>query len=135
MIVGRKSTRLIFGNANWVTSHLFRVSVTKYTLLEHISNYSGKPQLDLKAGNAPKWDLYAGIVLERKPILTQEMTPLEQKYSQFLSQYELELSKKSDHEIRQENDMYGCAISTIDHNSGIAVPNFVFLMQETTGKN
>ena len=50
------------------------------------------------------WDLYASVCLERKPLITQEMNPLEKKYAQFLAEYEFESSKKSDHELRHEND-------------------------------
>ncbi|OXA56287.1 39S ribosomal protein L46, mitochondrial [Folsomia candida] len=68
-----------------------------------------KSQLSNQQSSLPplapeKWDLYAGVVLERKPVLTPEMTPLEKEYSTLLSKYEFELSKKSSHEVRKEKD-------------------------------
>lgn len=70
-----------------------------------------KSQLSNQQSSLPplapeKWDLYAGVVLERKPVLTPEMTPLEKEYSTLLSKYEFELSKKSSHEVRKEKDSY-----------------------------
>jgi hypothetical protein len=51
-----------------------------------------------------KWDLFAGVVLERRPLLSQEMNPLEKEYADLMAKHELEMSKKSDHEVRKEID-------------------------------
>ncbi|CAG7729306.1 unnamed protein product, partial [Allacma fusca] len=58
-----------------------------------------KSQTDTK-----KWDLYIGLCLERRPVITKDLTPLEKRYAEFLTQYEFELSKKSDHELRHLAD-------------------------------
>jgi len=51
------------------------------------------------------WDLCVGLLVERKPIITSENNAMENKYVRFLNQYEIELSKKSDHEMRLEKDL------------------------------
>ncbi|XP_053673102.1 39S ribosomal protein L46, mitochondrial [Anopheles nili] len=56
------------------------------------------PELD------QKWDLYAGVLVERLPIVTKTLTPIEAKFKEMLSQVELEKSLKSNHELRKENE-------------------------------
>lgn len=68
-------------------------------------NYSQTAAANATANTeTDKWDLYVGLCLERRPVITKDRTPLEEKYAAFLAQYEVELSKKSDHEIRREDD-------------------------------
>lgn len=46
------------------------------------------------------WDLVSSVCLERKPIITKELSDLEIKFSELLHQIELELSYKSNHEVK-----------------------------------
>ncbi|XP_050075342.1 39S ribosomal protein L46, mitochondrial [Anopheles maculipalpis] len=52
----------------------------------------------------PKWDLYAGVLVERLPIVTKTLEPIEAKFKQMLDQIELEKSLKSNHELRKETE-------------------------------
>ncbi|XP_026463163.1 39S ribosomal protein L46, mitochondrial-like [Ctenocephalides felis] len=54
--------------------------------------------------NKLRWDLASAICLERLPIVTRELGPLENKFQEYLSTVEFENSLKSDFEIRREND-------------------------------
>jgi len=51
-----------------------------------------------------KWDLFVGVCLERKPVITRELSELESKVQNLLQQLEFENSHKSDHELRLENE-------------------------------
>ncbi|XP_065338120.1 large ribosomal subunit protein mL46 [Cloeon dipterum] len=53
---------------------------------------------------AKKWDLVSSVCVERNPIITADLTDIENKMQIFLSKIELEQSKKSDHELRKERD-------------------------------
>lgn len=52
-----------------------------------------------------KWDIMAGICLQRKPVITKSLTDLEVKYQNILQEIEFEKSLKSDHELRHERDI------------------------------
>ena len=52
-----------------------------------------------------KWDLITAVCLERKPVVTQSLTKLEEDYKQLLAQIEFERSLKSDHEMRHEKEL------------------------------
>uniref|UniRef100_A0A2M4BWS9 Large ribosomal subunit protein mL46 n=1 Tax=Anopheles marajoara TaxID=58244 RepID=A0A2M4BWS9_9DIPT len=49
-----------------------------------------------------RWDLYAGVLVERLPIVSKTLEPLEVSFKDMLSQIELEKSLKSNHELRKE---------------------------------
>uniref|UniRef100_A0A182V443 Large ribosomal subunit protein mL46 n=1 Tax=Anopheles merus TaxID=30066 RepID=A0A182V443_ANOME len=51
-----------------------------------------------------KWDLYAGVLVERLPIVTKTLDPIEAKFKEMLNQIELEKSLKSNHELRKETE-------------------------------
>uniref|UniRef100_A0A1B6KQT0 Large ribosomal subunit protein mL46 n=1 Tax=Graphocephala atropunctata TaxID=36148 RepID=A0A1B6KQT0_9HEMI len=51
-----------------------------------------------------QWDLVSSICLERKPIITTELSGIEAKYSKAVSDVEYENSYKSDHEMRKIKD-------------------------------
>ncbi|XP_052894981.1 39S ribosomal protein L46, mitochondrial [Anopheles moucheti] len=51
-----------------------------------------------------KWDLYAGVLVERLPIVTKTLEPIEATFKQMLDQMELEKSLKSNHELRKETE-------------------------------
>ncbi|GIY61705.1 39S ribosomal protein L46, mitochondrial, partial [Caerostris darwini] len=51
------------------------------------------------------WHTVAAVCLERKPVISQELTPLEQKYFQYLQKLEKEKSYLSDHEKRHLEDL------------------------------
>ncbi|XP_035230711.1 39S ribosomal protein L46, mitochondrial-like [Stegodyphus dumicola] len=59
--------------------------------------------LSLKRGFS-QWHLVSAVCLERKPVITQPLTPLEQKYFTYLQDLEAEKSFLSDHEKRQIED-------------------------------
>lgn len=52
-----------------------------------------------------KWDIMAGICLQRKPVITKSLTDLEVKYQNILEEIEFEKSLKSDHELRHDKDV------------------------------
>lgn len=52
-----------------------------------------------------KWQLMSAVCLERFPVITQEMNPLEKKFSQLLQTMEHEKSHLSDHELRHLEDL------------------------------
>lgn len=56
-------------------------------------------------GVKEKWDLYAGVLIERHPIVSKTLTPLEKQYQTYLSQIEFENSLKSNFEIRNEQEL------------------------------
>ncbi|XP_058461984.1 large ribosomal subunit protein mL46 [Malaya genurostris] len=49
-----------------------------------------------------KWDIFAGVLVERLPVITKTMNPLEAKFKAVLEQTEFENSLKSNHEVRKE---------------------------------
>ncbi|XP_055534190.1 39S ribosomal protein L46, mitochondrial [Wyeomyia smithii] len=53
-----------------------------------------------------KWDIFAGVLVERLPIVTKTMTPLEAKFKTMLDQIEFENSLKSNHEMRKEMEKH-----------------------------
>uniref|UniRef100_A0A182KAK2 Large ribosomal subunit protein mL46 n=1 Tax=Anopheles christyi TaxID=43041 RepID=A0A182KAK2_9DIPT len=56
------------------------------------------------AQSEQKWDLYAGVLVERLPIVTKTLEPIEAKFKEMLNQIELEKSLKSNHELRKETE-------------------------------
>lgn len=57
------------------------------------------------AGKQEKWDLYAGVLVERLPIVSQKFNQLEQEFQQYLWRVEFEKSLKSKHELQHERDL------------------------------
>ncbi|XP_076447782.1 large ribosomal subunit protein mL46-like [Babylonia areolata] len=51
-----------------------------------------------------QWQLVSAVCLQRPPVITAELTPLEQQYKDLLADLELESSILSDHEIRVLED-------------------------------
>lgn len=51
-----------------------------------------------------KWDLFAGVLVERLPVVTRTMEPIEAKFKSILDQIEFEGSLKSSHELRKETE-------------------------------
>ncbi|EDW17620.1 39S ribosomal protein L46, mitochondrial [Drosophila mojavensis] len=56
-------------------------------------------------GAKEKWDLYAGILVERLPVVSKTLNPLERQFQDLLSQVEYENSLKSDFELKHERDL------------------------------
>jgi len=54
--------------------------------------------------NPELWRITAAVAVERLPSLTPALTPLEEKMKKLLDTIEYEQSKKSDHEVRHEED-------------------------------
>lgn len=52
-----------------------------------------------------KWDIMAGICLQRKPVITKSLTDIEVKFQNILRDIEFEKSLKSDHELRHDKDV------------------------------
>ncbi|VVC40822.1 NUDIX hydrolase domain,NUDIX hydrolase domain-like,Ribosomal protein L46 [Cinara cedri] len=52
-----------------------------------------------------KWDIMAGICLQRKPVITKSLTNIEVNYQNILQEIEFEKSLKSDHELRHDKDV------------------------------
>ncbi|EDX08864.1 GD13646 [Drosophila simulans] len=55
--------------------------------------------------NAEKWDLYAGVLVERLPVLSKSLNPLEKQFQDLLWRVEYENSLKSDHELKHEREI------------------------------
>ena len=51
------------------------------------------------------WRLAAAVCLERLPVITPALTPFQQKIQTYYNQLDLELSLKSDHELRHIADL------------------------------
>lgn len=54
---------------------------------------------------AEKWDLYAGVLVERLPVISKSLSPMEKEFQDQLWQIEFENSLKSDHELQHEKDL------------------------------
>ena len=52
-----------------------------------------------------KWDLLSAVCLERKPVITPQLTPLEREMADIMARLEFIQSLKSDHEKRQDEEM------------------------------
>ena len=52
-----------------------------------------------------KWDLLSAVCLERKPVITPQLTPLEREMTDIMARLEFIQSLKSDHEKRQDEEM------------------------------
>ena len=56
-------------------------------------------------GTQEKWDLYAGVLVERLPIVSKKFNELEQEFQKYLWHVEFEKSLKSKHELQHERDL------------------------------
>ncbi|XP_043647324.1 39S ribosomal protein L46, mitochondrial [Drosophila teissieri] len=54
---------------------------------------------------AQKWDLYAGVLVERLPVVSKSLNPLEKQFQDLLWRVEYENSLKSDHELKHEREI------------------------------
>lgn len=52
-----------------------------------------------------KWDLYAGVLVERLPVVSKSLNPLEKQFQDLLWRVEYENSLKSDFELKHERDL------------------------------
>ncbi|EDW50117.1 39S ribosomal protein L46, mitochondrial [Drosophila sechellia] len=52
-----------------------------------------------------KWDLYAGVLVERLPVVSKYLNPLEKQFQDLLWRVEYENSLKSDHELKHEREI------------------------------
>lgn len=57
------------------------------------------------AGKQEKWDLYAGVLVERLPVVTKEFNTIEKEFQEYLWRIELEKSLKSNFELQHERDL------------------------------
>lgn len=87
-----------------VPSSLFTPSAVNISSSMWHANMSSGVGVDTSSDKGGQWDIVAGIVVERKPVITQKMDAFQEKYSNMLTKIEFEMSKKSDHEIRKQND-------------------------------
>ncbi|XP_072395546.1 large ribosomal subunit protein mL46 [Diabrotica undecimpunctata] len=58
-----------------------------------------------QAISSEKWDLFAAVCLERKPVITPPLNDLQKDYKQLMSDIEYERSLKSNFELRHETDL------------------------------
>ncbi|SPP85250.1 39S ribosomal protein L46, mitochondrial [Drosophila guanche] len=52
-----------------------------------------------------KWDLYAGVLVERLPVVSKSLSPVEKQFQDLLWRIEFENSLKSDHELKNEREL------------------------------
>jgi len=71
------------------SSHRVKCAATSATTIDQPNN---------------KWDLYAGVLVERLPVISKSLNKIEQEYLDYLKQIEFEQSRKSDFEARDEKD-------------------------------
>lgn len=57
------------------------------------------------SATAEKWDLYAGVLVERLPVTSKTLSPTEKEFQENLWNIEFENSLKSDHELQHEKDI------------------------------
>ncbi|XP_061388338.1 large ribosomal subunit protein mL46-like [Musca vetustissima] len=57
------------------------------------------------AAKQEKWDLYAGVLVERLPVVSKELNALEKEFQEYLWRVEFEKSLKSDSELQHERDL------------------------------
>uniref|UniRef100_A0A336K3T5 Large ribosomal subunit protein mL46 n=1 Tax=Culicoides sonorensis TaxID=179676 RepID=A0A336K3T5_CULSO len=79
------------------TTQLLSLHLRKITVTRQFCN-------EIKSDPKQTWDLYAGVLLERLPIITKALNPLEAQVQKMLNDIEFENSLKSDHEIRHERE-------------------------------
>lgn len=90
-----------------------RWAIVSSLLQSQRCNYGGKRavQIPLRlcssqvSSHHRRWQLIGAVCVERKPVITQPLTPMETKYAAFIDKLELEQSLKSDHELRHEGDI------------------------------
>ncbi|XP_064486550.1 large ribosomal subunit protein mL46-like [Ornithodoros turicata] len=72
----------------------------------HSHTTSGKnaPGICQMRYNSTKWQLVGALAVERKPIITKDMNPLELRYLEMLRQIEVEASLLSDHELQLKEE-------------------------------
>lgn len=61
-----------------------------------------------------RWHLMSAVCLERLPIITQDITPIEKEMSELYKQMDYEYSCMSDHELRHAEDLW---VSSIDSSN------------------
>ena len=54
---------------------------------------------------AAPYHLYSGLIIERRPVVTAELTDLEKRYLQLQQTIEVEKSHYSKHELRHKADL------------------------------
>lgn len=69
------------------------------------AKHLARAQSTSTAGAKEKWDLYAGVLVERLPVVSKTLNPLERQFQDMLSHVEYENSLKSDHELKHERDL------------------------------
>ncbi|KAM8710320.1 hypothetical protein ACLKA7_017019 [Drosophila subpalustris] len=69
------------------------------------AKHLARTQSTSAAGAKEKWDLYAGVLVERLPVVSKTLSPLERQFQDMLSHIEYENSLKSDHELKHERDL------------------------------
>ncbi|EDW76856.1 uncharacterized protein Dwil_GK16633 [Drosophila willistoni] len=76
-------------------------------MLRRLVQISSKPLTRPQSTTAAKekWDLYAGVLVERLPVVSKSLNPLEQQFQELLWRVEHENSLKSNHEIKHERDL------------------------------
>lgn len=65
--------------------------------------------MDTTASSAPskyplKWELISAVCLERLPVISPPMKPIELEFSKMVERIDIQKSLKSDHELRFEEE-------------------------------
>ncbi|KAK2869395.1 hypothetical protein Q7C36_001266 [Tachysurus vachellii] len=69
--------------------------------VRYVSNSAPK----VKIGSPPSpWVLHGAVCLQRLPVISQDLSPIEEKFMELMRQMELERSLLSDHELRLLED-------------------------------
>ncbi|XP_037928918.1 39S ribosomal protein L46, mitochondrial [Teleopsis dalmanni] len=75
--------------------------------IRKVQKFGGKFSFATVAPNTTeKWDLYAGVLVERLPVVSKSLTPFEQNFQEHLWRVEFENSLKSNHEQQHERDIF-----------------------------
>lgn len=75
------------------------------TRYKNYSNFSCHQPVSISISRTfSQWDIVGSVCLERKPVISQSLSPLEQKYLKYLQKLEAENSFLSEHEKRHIED-------------------------------
>lgn len=73
-------------------------SQLKFSILYFLANFQTSGTF------REKWDLLTAVLIERKPVITTELSSLEKEFKEYLSAVEFERSLKNETEIKLQNE-------------------------------
>ncbi|XP_013113964.1 large ribosomal subunit protein mL46 [Stomoxys calcitrans] len=77
-------------------------------VIRHLRSNSSTGQCQFSAAatdKQEKWDLYAGVLVERLPVVSKELNAIEKEFQEYLWKVEFEKSLKSNTELQHERDL------------------------------